>query len=235
MILSVVLPCYQEADNLDNLLPKIKSILSDMGVESEILVIDTMTEMDNTRNICDKYDVKYIPRSGGNSYGNAIRTGIEKADGKYILFMDSDGSHNPEDIQRLYSTIVNQNDDIVIGSRYIKGGSTENPFVLVFMSYLLNISYKIVFNLNIKDVSNSFRIYDFDKLKNIKLECDNFDIVEEILIKEKNKHKKLKISEIPISFNKRMYGESKRDLINFIFSYLGTMAKLKKLQLEDRK
>ena len=74
MTISVVLPAYQEAENLKNILPNIHKVLA--SVNHEILVIDTMEPMDNTREICLANDVRYVPRTGGNFYGDAIRTGF---------------------------------------------------------------------------------------------------------------------------------------------------------------
>ena len=192
-----------------------------------------MEPLDGTEDICNLYKdscVKYIPRRGGNFYGDAIRTGIEESDGDYLIILDADGSHNPKDILRLYDEIKKNDFDVVIGSRYMKGGYTDNNFILRLMSYVLNVTYRLLFKLNVKDVSDSYRIYNLSKLKNIKLKCDNFDIVEEILIRLKRTYSDIKISEIPISFNKRVYGESKRDLFKFIFSYFKTIYRLKKME-----
>ena len=227
MELSVVIPCYEEAENLKILLPKISEALAAITHSAEILVIDTQTPHDDTPQICAQFSsVKYIPRRGGDTYGDAVRTGIAASSGKYVVFMDADNSHNPSDIPESGA-------DIVIGSRYVKGGETDNPFILRFMSRVLNICYRLAFGLNVYDVSDSFRIYDRDKLRDIKLSCDNFDIIEEILIRISKKFPCTKMLEIPIRFNKRLYGESKRDLIKFIFSYLGTMYRLKRLQYEE--
>lgn len=239
MKISVVMPCYKEGENLKDILPRIKEVLNSISScdDSEILCIDTMESMDDTEAVCkknaDNFTIKCIKRRGSNSYGQAIRTGIEEAQGKYIVIMDADGSHNPKDIKRLVESIEMGKYDIVIGSRYMKGGETDNNFVLIFMSYILNVTYRILFGLNVKDVSDSFRIYDASKIKSISLSCDNFDIVEEILIRLKNKYEDFSVHEIPIRFNKRVYGESKRDLVKFMFSYLGTIRRLKKLQGED--
>ena len=126
-----------------------------------------------------------------------------------------------------------ENADIVCASRYMKGGETDNPFILRLMSKILNVCYRIAFGLNVYDVSDSFRIYDGEKLRSIKLVCGNFDIVEEILIRFRKKYPASKMTEIPIKFSKRLYGESKRDLLRFIFSYLGTMYRLKRLQHKE--
>ncbi len=224
MKISVILPAYLEAENLVNILPLIHSALRDL--DYEILVVDTMNPMDNTREICIKNGARYISRRNGNLYGDAIKTGFEDADGEYLVVMDADGSHNPKDIVTFYEKMSTGEYDIIIGSRYCKGGYTDNPAVLILMSWVLNVAYRVAFNLKVKDVSDSFRMYKSEQIKNLRFECDNFDIVEEILIKLSLTVTPFRVKEVPISFNKRAAGESKRDLIKFIKSYFVTMRKL---------
>lgn len=226
MDISIILPAYNEAENLANILPKINHVLSSTNLLYEILVIDTIEPLDDTEKICGTNHACYIPRTGGNLYGDAIRTGFAKADGTYIVVMDADGSHAPDDILRFYTEMQREKYTLVIGSRYCRGGQTENNFILKSMSYILNIVYRIMFGLNIKDVSDSFRMYDSKHIKKLVLECDNFDIVEEILIKLKYSTPGFSAKEIPISFNKRAAGKSKRNLLVFIRSYIKTMKKL---------
>lgn len=230
MELSIVLPAYKEADNLKKILPDIHNHVYKLNIDYEILIVDTVENMDDTEEICKLNNATYIHRENGNLYGDAIRTGIKYASGKYIIMMDADGSHEPKSILDLYNKAKNEGYDIVIGSRYCKGGKTDNPLILRAMSYILNLTYSIVFNLGIRDCSDSFRVYDAFKLKTLKLECENFDIVEEILIKFKSKFKNLKVAEVPIIFKKRDKGSSKRDLLKFIFSYLITMKRLLKIK-----
>ena len=235
MQLSVMMPCYQEAENLKEIIPKIDKTLTEIGLEAEMLVIDTMTSMDNTEDICrinqgiSNSRIRYLKREGGNNYGDAIRTGISRAEGEYLVIMDADGSHSPEDIKRLYEHIIVNSCVVVIGSRYMSGGNTDNSWILKLMSHTLNIAYRFIFHLDVKDVSDSYRIYDLEKLKRLSFECDNFDIVEEILIKIRKEYPKDKIEEIPIYFSKRKYGESKRDLIRFVFSYISTIRRLQRI------
>ena len=239
--LSIVLPCYQEMENLKILLPQLIEVIKKMEVITEIIVVDTMKPMDDTKALCNSLvneshvEVCYIPRRKGNMYGDAIRTGITSARGTYILVMDADGSHAPLDVERLYNEIKKDGYDIVIGSRYVQGGNSHNGLALKCMSYALNITYKIMFGLKLRDISNSFRIYISDKLKSLDLECDNFDVVEEILIRLKSKYPHILIKEIPVYFNKRLFGKSKRDLIKFVFSYIQTIFRLKVIQAESIK
>jgi dolichol-phosphate mannosyltransferase len=139
--------------------------------------------------------------------------------------MDSDGSHPPSFIKEIFA----QKDEsrIVIASRYIKGGHTENSKALILMSKLVNLGYAIVLGIKCKDISNSFKLYPGDKLKNLKLKCQNFDIVEEILYQLIKQNKSLNILEIPFTFKERMMGTTKRNLISFAFSYFFTLMRLR--------
>lgn len=230
--ISVILPAYKEEENLKKLLPLIERTLQETELPHEILVVDTMEPTDNTKIVCEQNKSTYVKREGGNLYGDAIRTGMQKAQYEYTVVMDADGSHNPEDIKRFLPEI--QNCDLVIGSRYTKGGKTDNNFILRAMSYILNCTYRIVFGIKAKDISDSFRMYKTQMLKDLILECQNFDIVEEILIKLVLHNKGLKIKEVPIVFNKREYGQSKRDLKKFIVSYLKTMKTLYGIKLAEK-
>lgn len=222
--LSIVLPAYCEEENLRILLPRIKSTLESLDLNYEVLVIDTIEPLDNTQSVCAEYQVKYINRKNGNKYGDAIRTGIQEALGEKIIFMDADGSHSPEFITKLYE---HKNFyEVVIASRYIQGGYTENSKILVYMSKILNITYSLFLNIKCRDISNSFKLYDTRLLKSLSLYCDNFDIVEEILYKL-SKNKNLRIKEIPYTFKARIFGKTKRNLFLFIISYLVTMIKLR--------
>ena len=224
-MLSIVLPSYNEGQNLRNLLPRIDSAIKSIDIKYEVIVVDSIGNVDGTQNICEKYDCKYVVRNGGNSYGDAVRTGIEIAEGDLVLFMDADGSHSPEFIPELlrYASEF----DIVTASRYVNKGHTENNFILTLMSRVLNITYSLVLGLPCKDVSNSYKIYHKNQLKSINLTCNNFDIVEEIIFKLYRSKKIFKIKEVPYAFQKRMFGKTKRNLFMFVITYVYTIVKLR--------
>ncbi|MEK7692373.1 MAG: hypothetical protein AAB425_15265, partial [Bdellovibrionota bacterium] len=111
--------------------------------------------------------------------------------------------------------------------RYVDGGSTENPTSLIWMSRILNWTYSFVLGLKCKDVSNSFKLYRGEALRGLDLYCDNFDIIEEILFKLSRANRDLRIREVPFAFKSRMFGETKRNLVVFIATYIITMVKLR--------
>jgi len=221
--LSIVIPAYREAEVLATLLPSLRAEVSRLSRSHEIIIVDAKEPVDNTQDICARERVRYLQRGGGNHYGDAVRTGIAEASGRYVLFMDADGSHNPSQLHLLWER--RHSADIVIGSRYIAGGETENPKVLIAMSWIVNIAYRYIFNLTVRDVSNSLRLYRADYLKSMRLRCDNFDIIQEILIRA-SRRGPLRIVEVPIRFEKRKAGESKRSLLRFAVSYLSTIVRL---------
>lgn len=223
--LSIILPAYLEEENLRQILPRLWNVAKSLGVRHEILVIDTIKPLDNTREVSAEFGATYVNREGGNYFGDAVRTGIRRAQGEYILFMDADGSHPPEFIRNLFAEIGTN--DVVIASRYIEGGSTDNNKTLIFMSLIVNIIYSLVLNLKCKDVSNSFKLYRAPLIRELNLRCNNFDIVEEILFKIKKNHRDVRIKEIPFSFKKRMFGNTKRSLVRFMFSFIGTLVRLR--------
>jgi dolichol-phosphate mannosyltransferase len=213
--ISVILPSYEEAGNLRWLLPELKSTLTGLGVSFEILVVDTEAPRDETPLICEENGVSYVPRRGGALYSHALKTGIAQAAGRWILCMDSDGSHPPSFVPRMWS--ARERADLVIASRYVKGGGTENPIVLIFLSYLVNVIFRLVIGIRCRDLSNSFRLYRGDDLRSLHLECRNFDIIEEILLKLSLRDARFSILELQFTFEARKEGRTKRDLVAFMF------------------
>ena len=217
--LSIVIPTLNESENLKSLIPEIKNIVYDK-LNFEIIIIDGVDIDEATFKIAKENKVKYFNRSPNNDYGNAVRIGIQKSSGVSTLFMDGDYSHEPRFILNLYKL---KNNDVVIASRYVSGGKTDNLFFSEFLSKILNLFYSIVLNLNLKDVSNSFKLYETYKLKKLKLVCNHFDIIEEIIFKFKFKFKNAKIVEIPYHFKQRKYGKTKRNffiVVAYLFSIL---------------
>lgn len=223
--ISVIIPSYLEEENLRVILPRIVTTLESLNITWEINIIDTLKPMDYTEAVCRQYGVNYYNREGSNEYGSDVRTGIAKANGKYLLFMDADGSHSPEMISQLFE--FRREYDVVIASRYVEGGGSDNSKSLILMSLIVNKIFSLVLGLNCKDVSNSFKIYRSEQLKGINLYCHEFDIIEEILVKLKRKFPALKLKEVPYVFKERMWGHTKRNLFVFMLLYIKTLLVLK--------
>jgi dolichol-phosphate mannosyltransferase len=147
--------------------------------------------------------------------------------------MDADGSHSASYFASMWARRADF--DIVIGSRYVAGGHTENPAILIWMSYVLNLTFRVVFNIHARDVTNSFRLYRTAILKPMKMESNDFDILEEILIKAVTCRPSARVGEVPVTFGRRKAGESKRKLLQFALGYFNTLQKLRRFQKAARK
>lgn len=226
MGISVMLLAYKEEENLRVLFPKLKQELEKIGEEYEILVIDTKEPLDHTKELCEEVGAKYYNQEEPG-FGGAYRKGIQMASMDKLLALDSDGSHDPVYIPAIYQKFM-EGYDVVIGSRYIKGGRTADAKSSQIMSWMLNTAYRICLGIKAKDISTNYRMYHTEQLKQLSLSCTNYDVLEEILLKLKLLvgKKEFRIEESPISFNKRLYGESKRRLIPFIISYIKTLFRL---------
>jgi len=231
-VLSIVLPAYREEENLRVFLPRVRAAARALPIETEVLVIDTATPLDATADVCRRDGARHLARGPTNAYADAVRTGIAAARGQWILFMDADGSHSPELIPALFARRLDA--DVVIASRYVEGGHTENSRVLVLMSWIVNACYRVVLGLRVKDVSNSFKLYRADWLRELELRCDNFDVIEEILYKLRVGYG-ARMVEVPATFRKRMFGETKRNLVAFMLSYVVTLVRLRFSARTDRR
>lgn len=224
-MISAVLLAYREEESLKLLFPRLIPVLDSLNEEYEIIVVDTNKPTDNTAAVCKEYGARYVNQDDPG-FGGAYRKGISVIKGDKMLVLDSDGSHDPKYIPDIYNKFI-EGYDVVIGSRYTKGGKTEDAVTSRIMSHILNGVFRLVTGVKAKDLSTNFRIYRADVLHEIKLTSVNYDVLEEVLLLMKIKiGKSFKVGEIPITFNKRIAGESKRRLIPFIISYLKTMFRL---------
>ncbi|MEY8194345.1 MAG: glycosyltransferase family 2 protein, partial [Cycloclasticus sp.] len=109
--LSIVLPCLNEAENLEALLPALREVQP----KAEILVVNDGSS-DDSAAICQRHGVRVVSHPSPLGNGAAIKTGARNATGEIIVFMDSDGQHAPADIQRLLDKL-SQGYDMVVGAR----------------------------------------------------------------------------------------------------------------------
>ena len=225
-MISVVLLAYREEESLKLLFPRLIEKMNALGEEYELIVVDTATPEDNTSEVCEKYGARYVNQEEPG-FGGAYRKGISVIKGDKMLVLDSDGSHDPKFIPDIYNKFL-EGFDVVIGSRYTKGGKTEDAISSRIMSHILNGVYRLVTGVRARDLSTNFRMYRADLIRQVKLTSVNYDVLEEVLLLMKIKAGKdgFKVAEIPITFNKRLAGESKRRLIPFIISYIKTMFRL---------
>jgi len=233
--ISVIILAYKEEENLKLLLPEVKKQMEKLKENYQIIVVDVAQPLDDTEIVCKEYGCEYINQESPH-FGGAFATGIRYAVMDKILSMDGDGAHNPVYIPAIYNMFMSGKYDVVIGSRYTKGGHTDDPILSVAMSHVLNYAYRLGTGIRAKDISTNFRMYYTEELTKIRIESQNYDVLQEILMKiQFNKQRKIQIGEVPIALGKRVYGESKRKLIVFIRDYIKTLIRLMGMRLKFSK
>lgn len=208
----VVIPTYNEAENIEKLLSAIFKVKDDIN----ILVVDDNSP-DGTSQIVESLmkensKIHLIKRSGKMGLGTAYCTGFKYAlDNGYeaIFEMDADFSHNPEDIPRFLDILPEY--DLVIGSRYITGVNVVNwPLRRLILSYGANLYTRVITGMPIKDTTGGYKCFRADILRGIdldKIKSNGYGFQIEMNYKVwKNKGR---IKEIPIIFIDRRSGISK--------------------------
>jgi len=224
---SIIIPSYNEYENLKLLIPELLEVLKDSMHLYEVLIIDRMSKDEETFSLTQSYKIKYIQRVGGDRYGDAVRSGISAAIGRTIIFMDGDGSHNPEEILELSK--YSDSYDLVVSSRYLTSSTSENTYLKELGSIFLNKICSVLFKVQCSDFSNSFKAYNGDLLKKVVLHSKDIDIIEEMIYKLIAIKDDVRIHEIPGTFRKRVNYESRRKPFIYFLSYIRTLVRLKLL------
>ena len=211
----VIIPTYNERENIAKIVRKILSL----SIDCDILVIDDNSPDGTAKEvellIPEVQDrLHLITRSGKLGLGTAYVTGFKWAlerDYEYIFEMDADFSHNPDDLVRLHYACAKQGFDLAIGSRYIDGVNVVNwPIGRILMSYFASTYVRIITGLNIRDTTAGFKCYKRAVLETIDLDQIRFSgYAFQIEMKFKAWKLGFKIKEVSIIFTDRTEGESK--------------------------
>ncbi|MCK5781340.1 MAG: polyprenol monophosphomannose synthase [Flavobacteriales bacterium] len=211
----VIIPTYNEKENIAAIIQKVFSLRKDF----EILVVDDNSP-DGTSYIVEELIAEYagelhiLKRKGKNGLGTAYIAGFKWAlerKYEYMIEMDADFSHNPEDLERLYNACKVDGAEVSIGSRYVQGVNVVNwPMKRVLLSYFASKYVKVVTSLPLNDATAGFVCYNRIVLETINLDKIRFvGYAFQIEMKFKAWKFKFKIKEVPVIFTDRTLGESK--------------------------
>ncbi len=202
----VIIPAYNEAKNLQEVLPKIPKKLEDKRIG--VIVIDDGSS-DNTREIVEKFGFLVVKNKVNRGGGSALRLGfdiIRDVVPQIVVTMDADGQHDPKEIPQLVLPLLRKECDVVIGSRII--GRTESySKVRALGIRIFNFVIRIFTGEKITDCSSGFRAFNYSALTLLDLKEEQYHTSELIIEAVK---KGLKIKEVPITLYKRKYGKSKK-------------------------
>lgn len=217
MDLSIIIPTYNEKENIAILIPKIISFFNKKKLTCEIIVVDDNSPDgtgDTVLELKKKFkNINLFVREKKEGIGSALRFGYNRAKGKYILSTDADLSFKVEDMGKLYDKII-QGYDLVTGSRHARKGYYEKNALQTAtkgtISFMGNRLFSFLFNIPVTDFSANFRIIKNKTWKKIKTkEQTNFLLFEMIF---KIHIYGGRVTEVPVAFIDRKYGESKLNL-----------------------
>ncbi|MFH2062053.1 MAG: polyprenol monophosphomannose synthase [Candidatus Beckwithbacteria bacterium] len=235
-LVSIILPTYNEAGNIDKLIKTLIDQLKFMGLSLKIIVVDDNSPdgtADKVSQLIDqKLPVKLFIRKNQRGLATAILHGITHSTGKIIVIMDTDFNHQPKDVPRLLKPIINNEADLVIGSRYIKGGGmhlTEaGTFQFLASKYGNLLVNKALLQLPINESLSGFLAFKRSIFKGLDLKKIFTGYGEYCISLLYNVYKKgFRINEVSVVYGKRQYGQSKSKLLLMTIDYFKTAIKLK--------
>jgi dolichol-phosphate mannosyltransferase len=177
--LSVVVPVWNGEHSLGRLLPRLRSVLESIGVQTEIVVV--LPPDEPVADLVERFGARVEEFKGGG-YGQALNAGLAAARGRWVVTMDADFSHHPEFIRTLW--LRRREADVLIASRYVPGAYAEMPVSRRVASRTLNRLYRTSLALPYQDLSSGFRMYSRDVVDDIgPVNAEGLDSLQEILVK----------------------------------------------------
>ena len=208
---SIIIPCYNEINNIAKVIDK---VLSKIEEGENIIIVDDGSSDGTAQYLANLKNekIKIILNSQNFGKGFALRTAFKNQENlkDLVLIQDADLEYNPDDYEKLLLPFYETNADIVYGSRFLGGSKYQR--IHFFWHYLANkiltFITNIFTNLNMTDMETGYKVFKKSVLDNLNLKENSFGIEPEITIKLAKK--KLKFYEVPVSYAGRSYEEGKK-------------------------
>ncbi len=225
--LSIVIPCYNEKNTIENILKKINQSLNNYKILNyEIIIVDDCSNDGTTKllkNLTFDENRQIYFHDNNLGKGAAIQTALKYITGDITLIQDADLEYDPLDYNKLLVPFLEANADIVYGSRFLGGGKYVR--IHFFWHYLANkiltFICNLFINLNLTDMETGYKVFKTSVLKSISLKEKSFSFEPEVTIKLAKK--KYKFFEVPVTYNGRSYEEGKKIGLKDAFIALKTI------------
>ena len=219
-IVSVIVPLFNEEKTILKVLKQLSEIKKKFNNLEVIVINDGST--DNSMKILNNHNYLYdniIINSTNKGKGHAVRKGMEKANGEYIIFQDADLEYDPNDFYKFFNLIEKFDADLIIGSRFVYSEFTRshnilNKFGNTFITLLFNLTYNTTFT----DIYSCYACFKKELINSKSLKTEGFEQHAEILCKVVKKGNKF--YEVPISYNGRSHEEGKKIRFYHIFAVI---------------
>tara|TARA_Y100001970_G_C14204807_1_gene843321 strand:- start:87 stop:800 length:714 start_codon:yes stop_codon:yes gene_type:complete len=211
--ISVLIPCYNEEKTIRQVIINVEKSLININIDYELIVVDDYSNDGSSKKLAELQNekkIKLFTHSQNQGKGAAIATGLKNINGEIILIQDADLEYDPEDYKKLILPFTEANADVVYGSRFLGGGKYVR--IHFFWHYIANkiltLLCNMIANLNLTDMETGYKLFRYEKIKDIEIEEKSFGFEPEITIKLAKKNSRF--FEVPISYNGRSYKEGKK-------------------------
>jgi dolichol-phosphate mannosyltransferase len=220
--LSVIIPCYNEADHIQRVLDAVKN---GGDFVKEIIVVDDCSS-DHTRDILGQYSgddqivVHLMECNSGK--GAAIRAGLEYVTREIVIIQDADLEYDPKEYSSVIRPIIEGSTNVVYGSRF-KGSITGMRVQNRIANYLLTWTANMLYGAHISDEATCYKAFRTDVIKNLPLKCMRFEFCPEVTAKLLKR--KIAIEEVPITYSGRTIADGKKISWKDAFEAIWTLIK----------
>ena len=208
MKLSIVVPVFNERNTVQELLRRVRSV--DLGeIAKEIIVVDDAST-DGTPDILKHEEdstVRVFTHAENRGKGAAIRTGLERVTGDWVIIQDADLEYDPDDYRALLAPILKKKAEVVYGSRFT-GEHRNMLFWHMLGNKLLSLVTNVLYNTTLSDMETCYKLFTRGALEGMVIKSNRFNFEPEITAKILKK--KIRIYEVPISYAGREYAEGKK-------------------------